>query len=410
MWIRRQCTVAVDIAHAGAERQRGDHHREAIAVDIRLLCKIQRLLLWLLLPDAADDPRITEIAVQAVHQIVAKEALPASAGDTGGDFPAVAHRHIDGLTASEVNAGTGIQASDPDHLSIDQQCRIAEVIGRTICERATYTAVRKDDIRLKASIGVRHVVVKLEVTGSKRCRVLNRDRLFLTTVIDARMAYILLHGQQPLDIACKVRALQDRIHIILGLHRKLIASVVGGAQIQIIRLIDALRRDVFQADTGQEWPHETSAESHDIHENDRQRRHQQDARTVHPKNLPFTHEKVESRTDQKHIGSENDGIEQWLRHLSEITQVHQLLYIPVAGETPLRSRDGEIFETRFPENSRKELVDVSTLIRGEARKVTEIIAADGNDTRTLRDLRNDRHTIRKHDLLSTLDLNRGGRQ
>ena len=127
---------------------------------------------------------------------------------------------------SEVNAGTGIQTSDPDHLSIDQQCRIAEVIGCAIRERATYTAVRKDDIRLKTSIGVRHVVVKLEVTGSKRCSVLNRNRLSLTTIIDARMAHILLRREQALDIPCKVCALQNRIYIILRLHRKLIASVV----------------------------------------------------------------------------------------------------------------------------------------------------------------------------------------
>ena len=228
--------------------------------------------------------------------------------------------------------------------------------------------------------------MKLEITGRKRCSVLNRDRLFLTTVIDARMAYIIFRRKQSLDIACKICALQNRVYIVLGLHRKLIASEVWRTQIQIIRLIDTIRRDIFQADTGQERTHETCAESHDIHENNRHRRHQQDTRTIHPKDLPFTHEKVESRADQKHIGSEDNSVKDRLRHLSEIAQIHKLLHIPVAGETSLRRGDGKIFETRFPENRRKELVDVSTLICGKTREVTEIIAADGDDTRPLRDL------------------------
>ena len=287
---------------------------------------------------------------------------------------------------SEVNAGTGIQASDPNHLSIDQQCRIAEIIGRAIRECTAHAAIRKMNIRPEASIGVRHVVMKFEITGSKRCRVLNRDRLFLTTVIDTRMAYIILRGKKSLDIACKICALQNRVYIVLGLHRKLIASEVWRAQIQIIRLIDTILRDIFQADTGQERTHETCAESHDIHENNRHRRHQQDTRTIHPKDLPFTHEKVESRADQKHIGSEDNRVEDRLRHLSEIAQIHKLLHIPVAGETPLRRGDGKLFETRLSQNGRKQLIDVATLLRSEARKVAEIIAADGDDARPLRDL------------------------
>ena len=199
------------------------------------------------------------------------------------------------------------------------------------------------------------------------------------------MAYIILRGKQSLDIACKICALQNRVYIVLGLHRKLIASEVWRAQIQIIRLIDTVRRDVFQADTGQERTHETCAESHDIHENDRQCRHQQNTRTVHPKDLPFTQEEVKSRTDQKHIGSENHRVEDRLRHLPEIAQIHQLLHIPVACETPLRRGDGKLFETRLSQNSRKQLIDEAALLRSEARKIAEIISADGDDARPLRD-------------------------